>query len=147
MCRVSWSLKVKRPRTSMTFERCALKWPCVSRHVSSSFKYSFWMKVMWEVINSYNIMFGLETQGKDPEGPTNGPWGRTHVGGQNCPKAVHLWMAIDVQWPGRRPIGFGHCLILSQNLLSNARMTREWTYAPSMGDRRWLVWPACFLTD
>ena len=46
VCQVSWSLEVKRPRMSMAFESVALKLPCVSKHVSSSFKYSFWNKFM-----------------------------------------------------------------------------------------------------
>ena len=49
-CQALWSLEVKRPRTSMTFESVALKWACVSRHVFLSFTCLFWVK-LWSKIS------------------------------------------------------------------------------------------------
>ena len=51
-------------QTSMTFERFALKQTCVSWHVSSILTCSFSMKFIWEVLNSYTNIFGMETFGK-----------------------------------------------------------------------------------
>ena len=44
----------------MTFEKFVLKRPCVSKHVSSSFMCSFWMKLIWKVLNMSNFIFGLK---------------------------------------------------------------------------------------
>ena len=54
---VSRILDIKCPRTSMTFERYALKWLCVSRCVESSFTCLFSMIFILEVLKSYTIVF------------------------------------------------------------------------------------------
>ena len=51
-------------QTSMTFERCSFKWPCVSKHVSASFMCYFWMKFMWEGINYWISFFHCKRLGK-----------------------------------------------------------------------------------
>ena len=61
MFEVSRSFESERPRTSMMFERFALKRPSVYYYVSLSLMCSFSMKFIGEVLNSYVIIFELET--------------------------------------------------------------------------------------
>ena len=59
------SLKVKRQRTSMTFERCVLKHACVSLCVSESTMCSFLFKLICRVPKMYIRVLLLEKFGKN----------------------------------------------------------------------------------
>ena len=48
----------------MTIERVALKWQCVSMHVSLSFTCSLWIKFMWYVLKSLTNISRLKTSVK-----------------------------------------------------------------------------------
>ena len=57
---------------SITFEWFYFKRPCVSWHVSLSFAYSFWMKFIWEVFNTYINIFGKKRPSESTKGPSKG---------------------------------------------------------------------------
>ena len=103
MCQVWWCLEVKRQRTFMTFERFSLKLPCVSRNVSLIFTWSYWVKFIWYVLNSYTSIFGLKSIGKYLEGPPKGPWGRTQSWYKDCPR--HPKPRRHALWVTRRLVG------------------------------------------
>ena len=91
---------------SMTFKQFALKWPCVSWHVSLSFTCSFRMKFMWEVLNLYTNLFGFETsRWKSP---------RKNQGSlKKDPSLVSKLLKTSQSYRGnRRPIGEGRRLTL-----------------------------------
>ena len=62
--KVLWSVEVKQLRTSKEFERYVLSRTCTFTWVFLIFTCSFWIKLMWEVLNLYTIIFGLGTSGK-----------------------------------------------------------------------------------
>ena len=103
MCQVSWSLEVKHPRTSMTFERFALKWLCV--YACSVEFYVFVLdenhvvgpKLVCEHIWVGNVRVRLHI------GPTRGSKGGPQLGAQHC-QVVPNEDPNDGQSTRQRPI-------------------------------------------
>ena len=139
MCHVSWSLEVERPRTSMTFERYALKLPCVSRHVSSSFTCLFWMKFMWEVLNSYTIVFGWKLPGKLSTRTIQGSLRKDPTWCQGCPRQAPNDGAVDGLWAYWRPFDGFRLQVLSLGEVRDpwqvSGPTNSCQYDPSVGRR------------
>ena len=95
-------------------------------------------------LNHIIILFGLETSMKTSPSTNKGSFRKNLCWWPKLPKAVHLRMAIDGQWPGRRPVGAGCRGKLSYQFQASEPIDggpdgRVWTYAPSMGKRCW--WP------
>ena len=140
--KILWSLEVKYPRTSMTFERFALKRPCVSWHVLSSFTCLFRIKFMWEVLNSYTNIFKFETSEQTSLRTIQGSL-------RKDPSRVPKLSKTSPTYGGnRRPVG-GHLGVGDSNI-STRLIRKPWTnrtvrwlsYGSSIAIRLWGL-PPC----
>ena len=69
----------------------------------------FWMKLIWDILNSYTEKLGFETSGKTSPRPSKDPWGRTFPLSQGC--------------LGPAPINWDKCRLVVQ---SNTHQLEEW---------------------